>query len=144
MSEGTDEFGHVTSSYTYDQAGNRLTSSYVATSYYQYCYYYTGAGTTTYTSTLENSTATCNALNRVTAITDPGDARGTYQVRSIVSLFAQSETAAHRLKNWKTDDSEIAWPFRVTQLPQDNLHERPSRLSMQLRSAGSSAQNPSF
>lgn len=66
--------GNVTSNFTYDVQGNRLTSRYDATSYYQYYYYYYYSTPITYTSNLENATASYDALNRVTQITDPGDA----------------------------------------------------------------------
>ena len=62
----------VTSSFTYDVSGNRLTSSYVSLSGYAY-YYYGTYYSTPIQSTLENSTATYDAMNRITGITDPGD-----------------------------------------------------------------------
>ena len=65
----------VTSDFTYDKAGNRLISQYSATSIFNNYDWETGAVyTSTYTNNLENVTATYDAMNRVTAISDPGDA----------------------------------------------------------------------
>jgi YD repeat-containing protein len=65
----------ITSDFTYDSNGNRLTSRYESSSGYDGFEYegvvYPGYN---YVTVLENTTATYDTLNRITMLTDPGDA----------------------------------------------------------------------
>ncbi|MEO7688804.1 MAG: LysM peptidoglycan-binding domain-containing protein [Sphingomonas sp.] len=62
----------VASAFSYDRAGNRLTTSYISVSNFQNLYWGFRFNTTA-TTVLENSTATYDAMNRVVTISDPGD-----------------------------------------------------------------------
>ncbi|MDR3436515.1 LysM peptidoglycan-binding domain-containing protein, partial [Telmatospirillum sp.] len=59
----------LNSKFTYDQNGNRLNTNYTSTNV-SYAIYGINYGVTT--TVLENATATYDALNRVTSVTDPG------------------------------------------------------------------------
>ncbi|WP_309622784.1 hypothetical protein, partial [Novosphingobium sp.] len=118
---------NVTSSFSYDAQGNRLTSKYDQTSYYQWGYYTggAGAGSSTYTSNLENAAANYDALNRITSIVDPGDAANkrpsfslarTYDANSNVRSAITAHQSIDSAQNLVTTVTTDAYWYRYDSL----------------------------
>jgi YD repeat-containing protein len=90
----------ITSTYGYDEAGNRTYEGHAGT---VYSYYYP-SGTTASSLTLENSTIAYDALGRMTSITDR-DAAGTTRV-----TIANQYDLAGNVRRTNTTYPNIAYP----------------------------------